>query len=133
MTSWQQSIPFVHELFKIVLSIYCVVFITWKWQDVKQIFCGEDGKMSSKRIISLMAMATLCRLAMFTTNAGDDVDNNILAVLTVIVLTASAIATFPQIMGLVGKIKGVPTKEEKTLNLNKSNELTLSDKTGEAT
>lgn len=124
-----QHIPLIHEIFKIGLSLYCIFFLTWKWSDIKEIFCSEDGRMSSKRIIALMGMATLCRLSVYTTNAGDDVDNNILAVLTTIVLTASAIATFPQIMSLVGKIKGIATKEEKTVNLNKSAEITIADKT----
>lgn len=115
-----QYIALEHEVIKTCMVLYCMIFISIKWNDIKQIACSEDGRMSSKRIIALMGMGTLCRLAIYTTNPGDDVDNNILIVLTVIVLTASAIATFPQIMSLVGKIKGIATKEEKTVNLNKS-------------
>ncbi len=104
-----------------------MVWLCIKWNDVKEILCGENGKMSSKRIIALMGMVTLCRLAIYTTHSDGKVDNNILAVLTVIVLTAAAIATFPQILELFSKIKGTP--EKTTKETKETKEISIEDKT----
>ncbi len=110
--------PLIHAIMKIIMQLFCMVFIIWKWKDIKEIFCEKGGEMSSKRVIALMGMITLCRLALYTTASDDDVDNNILAVLTIIVITACSIATFPQVMDLFAKIKSIGTKEEVTKNLN---------------
>lgn len=113
-----EKIALVQEIIKLIFQLFIVAFICWRWQDIKQILCGEDGKMSSKRVISIMCASTLCRLAVYTTNEKDGIDNNVLAVFTIIILTASAIATFPQVMDLFGKIKGIGTKAETTTNTN---------------
>lgn len=108
------SINLIQEYAKIVYQLLAIAFIFWRWSDVKTIFCeGGSGNMSSKRVIAIMGMATLCRLALYTTHETGGVDNNILAVLTVVVLTASAIATFPQILSGISTIKGIATKETK--------------------
>ncbi len=99
-------IPLIHEILKLCIIVVLVVFALYKWEDIKQIFSEKGGGMSSKRVIALMGMSTLCRLAAYTTHYDGDVDNNILIVLTVIVLTSAAIATFPQILDLFGKLKG---------------------------
>lgn len=111
-----QDIPLIQEYVKIFMQLFCMVFIILKWKDVKEIFCGEDGRMSSKRVIAIMGMSTLCRLSIFVTTVEKGVNNNILAVLTTIVLTASAIATFPQILQAIAFIKntvaGIKNKAE---------------------
>ena len=108
------NIALIQSYIKIFMEIFCIVFIVVKWQDIRTVFCEPGGGMSSKRVIALMGMATLCRLSIFVTTEKDGIDNNILAVLTVIVLTASAIATFPQVMELVGKIKNMAGKAMET-------------------
>ena len=103
-------IPLIHELLKIGITIFVVVFIVLKWTDIKEIFSEDSGRMSSKRVIALMGMVTLCRLAIYTTKSTDDIDNNVLAVLTIVILTASAIATLPQILKMITKLKEIGSK-----------------------
>jgi hypothetical protein len=107
------NIALIHAILKQILEVAVVIFLYVKWHDIKQIFCEKDGGMSSKRVISIMGMFTLCRLAMYVTKADCAIDGNILLVLTIIILTASAIATFPQILDLVGKIKSIGSKPDK--------------------
>lgn len=100
------TIALFHEIFVEAIKVAVVIFFFVKWQTIKEIFCEKGASMSSKRVIAIMGMATLCRLAMYTTKEDGKIDSNVLLSLTVIILTAAAIATFPQIMEVAKNIKG---------------------------
>lgn len=121
-----QYIPVIQEWIKLAMEVFPFILLFIKWKDVKEIFCEKGGGMSSKRVIAIMGMITLCRLAIVTQASDKDgaVDNNILLALTFIILLAAAIATAPQILDLFGKIKGVGTK-----SLIETKDTTVIDKT----
>lgn len=110
-----------------IIYILLIVFAYVKWDDIKQILSEKGGGLSSKRVIAIMGMSTLCKLALYVTHPDKPVDGNILLVLTVIILLASTIATFPQVLDLLSKVKNiVPSKEEKvTLTEKKKEEKTV--------
>lgn len=97
-----------HEYFTEAIKVSFVIFLFAKWKTIKEIFCERDGgQMSSKRVIVIMGMATLCRLATYTTKADGIIDRNILICFTIIILTGSAIASFPQVMELLKNLKNI--------------------------
>ncbi len=126
-----------HAVFVEALKVAFVFFLFAKWKTIKEIFCERDGgTMSSKRVIVIMGMATLCRLASFTTKADGKIDSNILISLTIIILTGSAIASFPQVMELFKNIKnmgGSLTKETTESKTETKKTVTATEATPEAT
>lgn len=102
------TIPLANSILDIIQPVFFMIFIGWKWNDIKTIFCeGSTGAMSSKRVIAIMGMYTLCKLAILVTHPDKPIDPYILLTFSVITLLAAAIATMPQLLDGFSKIKTV--------------------------
>lgn len=102
------TIAYLNSLLDIIQPVFFMIFIVWKWADIKDVFCeGNTGRMSSKRVIAIMGMYTLCKLAILVTHSSDKIDPLVLLTFSIIILLSAAIATAPQILEGLAKMKTI--------------------------
>lgn len=124
------NLAYAEAIISYILYLALFAFACVKWNDIKQVF-SEGGKgLSSKRVIAIMGMVTFCKLAIYVTENGKRADPTIVWALVIIVLTASAIATSPQILDGISRIKGLlPSKSESTTVVEKEKQTEVTSQT----
>lgn len=105
----QTYLPFIER-------IVLIAAILWQRENIKAVIYSMlsepgSGGISSKRVITISSTATLLYLMVYTTHKQTTLDSTIMIVLVVLILTAAAIATLPQIMELVNGLKNFANKQ----------------------
>lgn len=87
--------------------------VIWKHHAIGEFIyscLGAPGKVktiSSKRVIAISGMGALIYCIVRVVDAGKALPEPILWALVIIIITAAAIATMPEIYGLIREIKGI--------------------------
>jgi hypothetical protein len=105
----QQYIIYLPTVLKFILCLITIVKYGDRIAQAVWSMLSEDGKIvSSKRVIAITGMYSFVHLFWYVTSTvgAKPLDPNILWAHVVIILSAAAIATMPQIMQLFATIKG---------------------------